>query len=119
MLNRYLGNFLTLGILFSDSFAMLALLWTLWGVSETYFPIIMTIPYELPGIKPQEVAVATAFVYSVFFAGGALGPIVVGHVADVFSLKLALGVSCFFGVLLFISGLLIPETGSRARADKG
>lgn len=109
--------FLTLGILFSDSFVMIAILWTLWGVSETYFPIIMTIPYELPGIKPKEVAVAGAFVLAVFTAGAALGPIMAGHVADAFgSLKLALGITCVFPFLLVIAGLLIRETGPRGRA---
>jgi len=56
---------------------------------------------------------------TMFTAGAALGPIMAGYLADAFSLKLALGVSCLFVVLLFISGLLIPETGPRARADKG
>ncbi len=111
--------FLTLGILFSHSFTVIAILWTIWGIMFIFFPIVMTIPYEIPGIKPQEVAVATAFVMTMFTAGAALGPIMAGHLADAFSLKLALGVSCLFGVLLFISGLLIPETGPRARADKG
>lgn len=109
--------FLTLGILFSHSYLMIALLWTLWGISETYFPIIMTIPYELPGIKPHEVAVAGAFVMAVFTAGAALGPIMAGHVADAFgSLKLALGITCAFPFLLVIAGLLIPETGPKGRA---
>jgi len=112
--------FLTLGILFSHSYHMIALLWALWGLSEMYFPIIMTIPYELPGVKPHQVAVATAFMIAVFTAGGAMGPIIVGHVADAFgSLKLALGITCAFPFLLVIAGLLIPETGPAARAKAG
>jgi MFS family permease len=112
--------FLTLGILFSHSYSMIALLWALWGVSETYFPVIMTIPYELPGIKPHQVAVATSFIVAVFTAGGALGPIMAGYIADAFgSLKLALGITCAFPFLLFIAGLLIPETGPRARSKSG
>lgn len=109
--------FLTLGILFSHSFTMIALFWALWGLSEMYFPIIMTIPYELPGIKPQQVAVATAFVLAVFTAGASLGPIMAAHIADAFgSLKLALAITCIFPFLIVIAGLLIPETGPRGRA---
>lgn len=112
--------FLTLGILFSHSYHMIALLWALWGLSEMYFPIIMTIPYELPGVKPHQVAVATAFMIAVFTAGGAMGPIIAGHIADAFgSLKLALGITCAFPFLLVIAGLLIPETGPAARAKAG
>jgi fucose permease len=57
---------------------------------------------------------------AVFTAGGALGPIIAGHVADAFgSLKLALGITCAFPFLLVIAGLLIPETGPAARAKDG
>jgi len=113
--------FLTLGILFSESFVFLALFWTLWGLSEVYFPIIMTIPYELPGIRPKEVAVATAFVVSVFTAGAALGPMMAGHIADAFNdnIRMALAVTCIFPFLLVIAGLIIPETGTRKRSDTG
>lgn len=109
---------LTLGIVFSHSFPLLAVLWFLWGLSEVYFPIIYTIPYELPRIKTSEVAVATAFVGSMFTAGAAIGPIMAGYVAQAFgSLQLGLGVTCVFPFLLVIAGLLIPETGPAARRD--
>ncbi|MFW6125864.1 MAG: CynX/NimT family MFS transporter [Chloroflexota bacterium] len=107
---------LTLAILFSHSFAVLAVLWTVWGLSEVYFPIIWTIPYELRGIKTGEIAVAGAFVVSMFTAGAALGPLIAGYIADAFgSLKLGLAVTCGFPFLLVIAGILIPETGPAAR----
>jgi len=109
---------LTLGILFANSFPLLAVLWFLWGLSEVYFPIIYTIPYELPRIKTSEVAVATAFVGSMFTGGAALGPIISGYVAQAFgSLQLGLGVTCVFPFLLVVAGLLIPETGPAARRE--
>ncbi len=109
--------FLTIGILYSESFIIIAILWTLWGLSEVYFPIIMTIPYELPGIRPRQVAVATAFIVTVFTAGAALGPLMAGYIADAFdgNIRLALVITCFFPFLLVIAGLLIPETGPGAR----
>jgi len=111
--------FLTLGILFSHSYPLITTLWILWGLSEMYFPIIYTIPYELPGIKPEQIAVAMAFIVSVFTLGGALGPIMAGYIAEAWSLKLALGISCLFPFLLVIAGLLIPETGPRAHEKTG
>jgi MFS transporter, DHA1 family, purine base/nucleoside efflux pump len=107
--------FVTLGILFSRSFSILAVLWLFWGIAELYFPIIMTIPYELPGIKPHEVAVAGAFVLSVYTFGSGLGPLLGSYLAGITgSLKWALGIICVFPILLFITGLIIKETGPRA-----
>jgi len=104
----------TMGVLFSHSFPVLATLWFLWGLAELYYPVIMTIPYELPGIKPQGVVLATAFVVTVFTAGSGLGPLLAGHAAEAIGLRNALMVTCFFPFLLFVAGLLIMETGPRA-----
>ena len=104
----------TMGVLYSRSFPVLAVLWFLWGLAELYYPVIMTIPYELPGIKPQGVVLATAFVVTVFTAGSGLGPLLAGHVAGAIGLQNALLVTCFFPLLLFVAGLLIVETGPRA-----
>jgi predicted MFS family arabinose efflux permease len=104
----------TMGVLFSHSFPVLAFLWFLWGLAELYYPVIMTIPYELPGIKPQGVVLATAFVVTVFTAGSGLGPLLAGHAANAIGLEKALLVTCFFPLLLFVAGLLIVETGPRA-----
>jgi predicted MFS family arabinose efflux permease len=104
----------TMGVLFSHSFPVLASLWFLWGLAELYYPVIMTIPYELPGIKPQGVVLATAFVVTVFTAGSGLGPLLAGHVAGAIGLEKALLVTCFFPLLLFVAGLLILETGPRS-----
>ena len=105
----------TIGVLYSRSFAVLGTLWFLWGLAELYFPVMMTIPYELPGIKPQQVVLATAFVVTVFTAGSGLGPLLAGYAADAIGLQKALLVTCFFPLLLFITGLLIMETGPAGR----
>jgi CP family cyanate transporter-like MFS transporter len=116
-LSGLLLPFVTLGILHSRSFAMLAFLWMMWGIAGLYVPVISTIPYELPGIKPREVPVAAAFVVSVFTAGAGLGPLLAGYLAGVLgSLERALTVICVFPVLLFITGLMIKETGPKALA---
>jgi predicted MFS family arabinose efflux permease len=108
--------FVTLGILFSHSFASLAVLWFFWGVAELYFPVIITIPYELPGIKPQEVAVATGIVYAIYTGGSGLGPLIGGYLAAALgSLERALMIICIFPVLLLITGLIMKETGPGRR----
>ncbi len=105
----------TIDVLYSRSFPVLALLWFIWGLAELYTPVMMTIPYELPGVKPQDVVLASAFVMTVFTAGSGLGPILAGQLANVVGLEKALLVTCFFPLLLFMTGLLIMETGPAAR----
>jgi MFS family permease len=112
--------FITLGILFSHSFTAMALLWFFWGVAELYFPVIITIPYELSGIKPQEVAIASGVVFAVYTGGSGLGPLIGGYLAAALgSLQQALVIICVFPLLLFITGLIIKETGPgrRKRGD--
>jgi MFS family permease len=42
------------------------------------FPTIMTLPYELPGIKAREVAVVSSFLFTLFTVGLVIGPILTG-----------------------------------------
>jgi len=44
------------------------------------FPTLVAIPYELPGIKPREVAVVASLMMSIFTVGGVLGPPLAGAV---------------------------------------
>jgi MFS family permease len=44
------------------------------------FPTIMTLPYELPGIKPREIAVVSSFLFSLFTLGLVIGPLLTGAV---------------------------------------
>lgn len=44
------------------------------------FPTIMTLPYELPGIKPREIAVVSSFLFSLFTFGLVIGPLLTGAV---------------------------------------
>ena len=42
------------------------------------FPTILTIPYELPGIKPREIAVVSSFLMSLITVGLVIGPVMTG-----------------------------------------
>ena len=46
------------GLLWTGSIPILLLLFIVQSFGWSFFPIIMTIPFELPGIKPREIAVA-------------------------------------------------------------
>lgn len=44
------------------------------------FPTIMALPFELPSVKPREIAVLSSFMMSLFTVGPVLGPLVTGTV---------------------------------------
>ena len=54
-----------LALLFISSSVSIVLISILRGLSISYFPVIVTLVYQLPNIKPREVAVGLAFIYTV------------------------------------------------------
>lgn len=104
------------GLLVTSWVPLLAFFAVASGLIWLFNPIIHTIPYELPGIKPREVAVASAFVATAMMGGGSLGPLLAGVLYQgLGSLYTALAITCIFPGLYFVTGMLIPETGRRAR----
>jgi len=45
-------------------------------------PTIMAVPYELPRIRPRQVAVAASFMISLWTLGGVMGPVLTGLVQE-------------------------------------
>ena len=59
----------------TGSVPLLLLLALFNGVSWGFWPILQTVPFQLPGIKPREVAVAPATMMMLMSAGTVLGPV--------------------------------------------
>ena len=82
-----------------------------------YFPLgpLQAILYELPRIKPREIASGYAFSLAVGSVSFALGPVIVGFMADNLSggLRLALMLSAIGPAGVVIAGLGMRETGAR------
>lgn len=108
-----------MALLFTDSEILVVLINIFRGFSICYFPVIVTMAYQLPGIRPREVAVGLAFIYSVMNAGAGLGPLVVGGIVQVTgNLQAALFVTTFFSLSLVISALLLkPMMGRQATEE--
>ena len=53
------------------------------GMGFGFWPIIFTIPFQLPGIRPREVALGTSLMYVMISAGSALGPLAAGLIQEV------------------------------------
>ena len=98
------------GMLYTGSFFNLAMLSIANGLSVTVFPVIFTIPFELPGIKPREVAVASAFVRSIMMSGAIIGPVLTGALQQSFGdLRLALTVACLASTTITAAAILLPR----------
>lgn len=75
------------------------------------FPALQTIPYELPGVAPSEVAIGQSVVQTLQTAGNFVGPLVVGSVAEVTSVRTGLLCLCFLPTIFALVCLVLPETG--------
>jgi MFS family permease len=88
------------------------------GVAWGFFPILITVPFHLPGIRPRQVAVAIAFTLMTTSAGTALGPLITGFLHEgMDSLKLALFAVSFASLTLCVAGTVLRF--GRAREGAG
>ena len=81
------------------------------------FPAIQSIPFELPGIAPSEVAVGQALIRTLQTSMNLMGPIVAGAVGEgTGSLRLGILALAAFPFITGIMGLMLPETGPGRRS---
>ena len=66
----------------TGSLPLLVVLALVNGIGFGFWPIIFTIPFQLPGIRPREVAVGTALMYVMISTGSAIGPLVAGLIQE-------------------------------------
>ena len=97
-----------IGLLLTGSTALVLLLSIARGLSISYFPIVITMVYQLPDIKPREVAVGLSFVYTCIDAGTAVGPLLVGFLQEATGdLKMSLMITVLFPLTLVLAAFLL------------
>ena len=118
---------LTLGLLMAGTYAGMTLTTSLPplflfsffnGIAWGFWPILFTVPFHLPGIKPRQVAVAVAFSMMMSSIGTALGPLAAGLLQQMLGgLQQTLFVLSFTGLSLTIAGILL-RTGTHANVEE-
>lgn len=109
----------SVGMLLTGDVLLLAVLWILHGIGWAFIPILFTIPFELPGIKPREIAAAMGFIQSSMWTGGAIGPILAGILQDVTGdLRLALVVASLCSFSLVITGFSLSPHRMRQQVAR-
>ena len=108
------------GMISVGSIPLLMLFSLLNGVTWGFWPILQTVPFQIPGIRPREVAVALGFMVMAISGGFALGPLATGFLQEAFGdLKLALFIVSFGSLALIVSGTLLRIGGSRGLVAEG
>ena len=88
------------------------------GILLAIYPLLLALPVDL---APKEyVGAASGMVLSVGYLGALVGPWLAGYFLDVFeTLNPALVFLIGSGIALGGFGMLLPETGSRSRMNRG
>lgn len=78
------------------------------GVAWAFFPILITVPFNLRGIRPRELAVAFSFTMMMTSVGTSLGPLITGFLTEgTGDLKLSLFIMSFTSVSLIVAGMTL------------
>ena len=90
------------------------------GIAWGFWPILYTVPFHLPGIRPRQVAVALAFTMMMTSGGFALGPLVAGFLQESLGdLRLALFIVSFAGLSLTAAGVILRHTSPNQMVPAG
>ncbi len=94
---------------------------TIYGIfGVIYTPAVFTIAMELPGMTPQTGSLVLAVALGAGNIGSFIGPLIVGYMADLTGSYLpGFLICCALSSSLLIGGLLLPETGPKAKKKPG
>ena len=106
-----------LGMVLTGSVPALFVLSFFNGVAWAFFPILVTIPFHLPGIRPRGLAVAFAFTMMMTSVGTSLGPLFTGYLQEgLDDLKMALFLISFTSISLILAGSTLRFRSQRQTA---
>ena len=96
------------GMTLTGSLPVLLALTFVNGVAWGFWPVLYSVPFHLPGIRPREVAVGLAFIQMASSAGITLGPLVVGILQQATDdLRLSLAIVSFGSLSLCLAGVAL------------
>ncbi|MEE9247821.1 MAG: MFS transporter [Dehalococcoidia bacterium] len=99
-----------MGMLWTGSYMALVLIFLANGLAWTFFPITMTIPFELPRIKPRELAVAVTFMETAIWVGSFIGPLLTGALQQTTGdLRTALMVAFTSALSMSLAAMMLPR----------
>ena len=111
------------GMTLTDSIPLLLPLSVLNGVAWGMYPVLYTVPFHLPGIRPREIVVSVSALMTMIAVGTGTGPVVAGLLQEtVGDLSRTLLIMAFAPLSLLIAGTALRSTsepGTRSSRDRG
>lgn len=96
------------GMTLTPSIPLLFLFSFLNGIAWGFWPILFTVPFHLPGMRPRELAVAITVTMMMSSVGIALGPLVTGFLQQALGdLQTSLFIASFGSLSLSAAGLVL------------
>jgi len=90
---------------------MLLVLTFINGIAWGFWPILYSVPFHLPGIRPRELAMGIAFIMMMSSIGTTLGPLVTGLLQEATAdLRLALFIVSFGALSVSIAGIFLKAS---------
>lgn len=82
------------------------------------FGIVQTLPFEMPGLTPREVAVGQSLVLTLATVGPLTAPVIAGLVASRLDYKAGILAVAILPVTFALACLFLPETGPAAQRGR-
>ena len=99
------------GMTYTDDYRLLLTLGIINGLAWGFFPILYMVPYHLEDIRPREIAVAVALVWTIASLGTSVGPYLTGYIQEqTGDLRLALRIMAISPLTIIIAGILLNFT---------
>jgi len=96
------------GMTLSSSLPVVMVLSFLNGIAWGFWPILYSVAFFLPGIRPRETAIAMAFLWVMISVGTVIGPLLVGYLQELMgSLETALLIAGFATLSLTMAGTVL------------
>ena len=93
-------------LVLTDSFPLQLIAAVVNGLSWAFFPILLTVPFNLRDVRIQEIPIGHAFLFTNVSLGLAIGPLLAGFLQDRFdNLATVLIVISVFSLSVAIAGL--------------
>ena len=95
-------------LVLTDSLPLLLIAAVVNGLSQVYFPILLTVTFHLRDIRIREVPIGHAFLFTSISLGLAIGPVLTGFLQDTFNnLAAVLIVISLLSISVAIAGLFV------------
>lgn len=99
-----------LALLCVSSIWLVTGLFILQSASWAFYPVLLTISYELKEIRPREIAIAISTLFTALWVGAVIGPVISGAIQELFGdLRLVILLTSLAPISLTLCGAFLSR----------